>query len=96
MRQRPNKVLPFLILCSRCRPSQKGLCMEDSELAALPASSALRHLRPSTIDLACRLDHILAHLEDEGGFAELHISVKRGIAKMLRVERSFKLDEGIE
>lgn len=48
-------------------------------------------LRDVTIDVARRIDALLGHLEDEQGYAELRLIVKRGIPVQLFVERSFKL-----
>lgn len=63
---------------------------ESSELASLPMHT-LGQLRDVTIDVARRLDALLSHLEDEQGYAELRLIVKRGIPTQLFVERSFKL-----
>jgi hypothetical protein len=57
----------------------------------LPLQSSVNRLRASTVALARRLDALLGHLEDEQGYADLHIAVKRGIPGMLRIERSYKL-----
>ena len=64
---------------------------DDPELALLPANSSLRSLRTSTIDLARRLDPIIASFEDAKAFAELLIEIRRGEATKLIVTRSFKL-----
>jgi hypothetical protein len=63
---------------------------EPTELASLPMHT-LRELRNVTIDVARRIDALLAHLEDEQGYAELRLVVKRGVPTQLFVERSFKL-----
>ena len=63
---------------------------EPSDLASLPRHS-IGQLRDVTIDVARRIDALLAHLEDEGGYAELRLIVKHGIPTQLFVERSFKL-----
>jgi hypothetical protein len=68
---------------------------EPSELATLPASSPLRYLRASTIDLARQIDPIIAHLEDEKGNADFVIKVRRGEALELQVTRNFKLNEAL-
>ena len=63
---------------------------EPTELVSLPMHT-LSQLRDVTIDVARRMDALLGHLEDEQGYAELRLIVKRGVPSMLFVERSFKL-----
>lgn len=63
---------------------------EPTELVSLPRHS-VGQLRDVTIDVARRIDALLGHLEDEQGYAELRLIVKRGIPVQLFVERSFKL-----
>lgn len=65
------------------------------EIPALPVQHIIDKLRPETLDLARRLDALLGHLADEFGFATISIEVKRGIPKMLNVNRSFKLDDEV-
>lgn len=65
---------------------------ESDELSSLPPSSPLHKLRSTTIDIAKRLDALIAHLEDESAFADLHIEIRRGQPTKLRVDRSFRLD----
>lgn len=51
---------------------------ESSELAALPSASPLRRLRDASIDIAKRLDPLVAHLEDTKGWAEITLIFRRG------------------
>lgn len=63
---------------------------ENAALASLPRH-AVDKLRATTIELACRIDALVAHLEDEAGWAELRIIVEAGVPRLLHVDRSFKL-----
>lgn len=69
------------------------MVQEESKASPDPElpSSPLDKLRPSVIALACKINALLGHLEDEQGYAHLHVEIKRGIPSSLRVERSFKL-----
>lgn len=82
--------MPFLFFDAI---SLKGLAMpgDNTALTSLPRH-AVDKLRATTIDLACRLDALIGHLEDELGYAELRIEVVAGVPKFLHVHRSFKLD----
>lgn len=66
---------------------------ESSELSELPAASPLRRLRDSTIDIARRLDPLIAHLEDTKGYAEITLIFRRGELVKHRVLREFEVNQ---
>lgn len=63
---------------------------ESDSISSLPVH-AVDKLRATTIELAQRLDALIAHLEDDAGYATLRIVIEAGSPKMLFVERSFVL-----
>lgn len=69
--------------------------MEDAELSELPAASPLRKLCRTTIDLARRLDPILAYTASEKGYANLLIKIRNGEPLKLHTTRIFELGEGL-
>ncbi len=54
------------------------------------AVTPLKKLRRITLCLALQINALLGALEDDQGYAELHVSVKAGKLGLIRVERSFK------
>lgn len=48
-------------------------------------------MRSSTLDIARRIDPILAHLEDTKGFADLRIEIRKGELALFSVCQTYKL-----
>lgn len=65
--------------------------MPDDPTAPTLFPVALSKLRPVTIDVAKRLNDILAMLEDTRGYATLTLDVANGEPCFLKVERRFKI-----
>lgn len=66
---------------------------ESAELSALPIASPLRRLRATSIDIAKRLDALVAHIEDTKGFAEITLIFRRGELVKQRVLREFDVSQ---
>jgi hypothetical protein len=65
--------------------------MPDDPAAPTLFPVALAKLRPVTIDVAKRINDILAMLEDTKGYATLTLDVAGGEPCFLKVERRFKI-----
>lgn len=61
-------------------------------LGALISPSPLSDLRASTIELAQRLNLVIASIEDKLANAEVQISLRRGIPKRLLVTQEHSID----
>ena len=66
---------------------------ESAELSALPASSPLHRLRATSIDIAKRLDALIAHIEDTKGSAEVTLIFRRGEWLKQRIVREFDVGQ---
>ena len=66
---------------------------ESAELSELPASSPLRRLCDTAIDVAKRLDPLITHLENTKGYAEITLIFRRGELVKQRVLREFEVNQ---
>lgn len=66
---------------------------EDDDAPADPSDllALLRSLRASTVELALKLNDVLADLEDNAGYASVSFEIKRGKRGPIMITRSTRL-----